>query len=54
MAMCRGVLLQDQKRYKESIESYQAAIQCRSRMTSTLFIVRLICVLKYSRMHMFH
>ena len=30
----RGILLQEQKRYEEAIESYTLALQCRPRLSS--------------------
>jgi len=33
----RGILLQEQKRYEEAIESYMLALQCRPRLSSKYF-----------------
>ena len=32
--LSRGILLQEQKRYQEAIESYKMAIKCRPKLTS--------------------
>ena len=34
----RGILLQDQKRYDEAIESYKTAIICRPRLSSEFIL----------------
>ena len=41
----RGILLQEQKRYQEAIESYLMAIKCRPRLTSRFSLIKNISYL---------